>query len=48
MIYEVYINKGSVQQLDITIINIYVPNSIIKIHETKIDRIKGSNRINNS
>ena len=37
--------KGSVQEEDITIINIYVPNTGAPTCETNTNRIKGGNRM---
>lgn len=36
--------RESIQQVDITIINIYSPNKYPKVHEGKTDRIKGRNQ----
>lgn len=41
---QLHINKSSIQQEDITVINIYTLNEAIKTYEVKTNRIKRRNR----
>lgn len=41
---QLHINKSSIQQEDITVINIYILNEAIKAYEVKTNRFKRRNR----